>query len=41
MAKKVEIKLSKPQSYMVDGDMQDATDHITLEIGPRLTVIIR
>jgi len=41
LAKKVEIKLEKPQSYMVDGDLQEPTTNIKLEAGPRVTVIIR
>jgi len=41
MGQRAEIKLEKPQAYMVDGDMQPASDHIILEAGPRLTVIVR
>lgn len=35
------IKLEKPQSYMIDGDIQPATDDIKISIGPRLTLIVR
>lgn len=41
VANEVEIRMSKPQSYMIDGDMQDATDLIKIKAGPRLTVIVR
>ena len=41
MAKEVDIHLAKPQNYMLDGDMQDATDHIKISKGPRLTIIVR
>lgn len=41
MAKEVEIRLTKPQIYMFDGDVFPATDCIKLKTGPRLTMIIR
>lgn len=41
IAQKVTIKLNKPMTYMMDGDMQAAIDVINLEIGPRVTIIIR
>jgi diacylglycerol kinase (ATP) len=41
MGKRLEIRLNKPATYMVDGDMQDATDYIDINIGPRITVIVR
>lgn len=41
MAKEIDIYLDRPETYFLDGDMQDATDHINIKIGPRLTVIVR
>lgn len=41
MGKEAEIRLSKPQTYMVDGDLQEATDLIKLKIGPRLQIIVK
>lgn len=35
------IKLAKPQSYMIDGDMQEPTDLIKIKTGPKLNIIIR
>lgn len=41
LARDVQIRLAKPQDYMLDGDMQPVTDHISIKTGPRLTFIIR
>ena len=35
------IKLEKPQSYMIDGDVVEPTDTIKITCGPRLTIIVR
>lgn len=36
-----EIRLGRPQKYMLDGDMQGPTDYIRIASGPRLTIIVR
>ena len=40
-AKEVIMRTKTPMTYMIDGDMQSATDQIHLKIGPRLNIIIR
>lgn len=41
LVREAEIRLAKPQTYMVDGDMQEATDYIKITTGPRLRIIVR
>lgn len=41
LVREVEIRLGKPQEYMIDGDIQEATDCISIKAGPRLSIIIR
>jgi len=41
LVSEAEIHLERPQTYMIDGDIQDATDYIKIKTGPRLKVIVR
>ncbi len=40
LASDVTIELSEPMTYQIDGDVQPATDRITIKTGPRLTIIV-
>lgn len=41
MISEMDIRTEEPMTWMLDGDMQDATDHIHIKIGPKMTIIIR